>query len=121
MLGAAHACANPLSARFGAAHGLAVALMLAPVVRFNAPVVEVLYGELLQAAGWPGTRAGQALATGLDRLAEAGGLPRHLGALGAVSEDLDDLAEAAAQQWTGTFNPRAFDRDAARDIYACAL
>jgi alcohol dehydrogenase len=37
MLGAAHACANPLTARFGIAHGVAIALMLPHVVRYNGP------------------------------------------------------------------------------------
>ncbi len=36
MLGAAHAAANPLTARFGLVHGTAVGLMLPHVVRFNA-------------------------------------------------------------------------------------
>jgi hypothetical protein len=34
--------------------------------------------------------------------------------------DLPDLATAAAQQWTGTFNPRAFDVAGALEIYAAA-
>ena len=46
MLGAAHACANPLTARFDVTHGIAVAAMLPAVVRFNAPEVESLYDEL---------------------------------------------------------------------------
>ena len=37
MLGAAHACANPLTARYGVAHGVAVGLMLPAVVALNAP------------------------------------------------------------------------------------
>ena len=35
MLGATHACANPLSARYGTTHGVAIALMLPHVVRWN--------------------------------------------------------------------------------------
>jgi hypothetical protein len=30
------------------------------------------------------------------------------------------LAEAAAEQWTGTFNPRPFDASGAREIYEMA-
>ncbi len=50
MLGAAHACANPLTAAYGIAHGEAVALMLPAVIRFNGEAVAAWYGELLQAA-----------------------------------------------------------------------
>ena len=42
MLGAAHACANPLTARFGMSHGIAVGLMLPHVVRFNAESIGAL-------------------------------------------------------------------------------
>ena len=41
MLGAAHAAANPLTARYGVIHGHAVGLMLPAVVRFNAQDPEV--------------------------------------------------------------------------------
>ena len=48
MLGAAHAAANPLTARFGLVHGHAVGLMLPAVVRFNAqdPQAAPLYHQL---------------------------------------------------------------------------
>ena len=39
MLGATHACANPLTARYGTAHGAAIAMLLPSVVRWNERVV----------------------------------------------------------------------------------
>src|SRR6185436_5102442 len=48
MLGAAHACANPLTANYGTEHGVAIALMLPHVVRWNASVVGDRYSELLE-------------------------------------------------------------------------
>ena len=48
MLGAAHALANPLTARFGVAHGQAVGMMLPHVIRFNGAEVGNLYFELLE-------------------------------------------------------------------------
>ena len=39
MLGATHACANPLTARYGTTHGVAIAVMLPHVVRWNAESV----------------------------------------------------------------------------------
>jgi len=51
MLGAAHACANPLTAHHGTTHGVAIAVMLPHVVRWNAGHVGGRYAELLRLAG----------------------------------------------------------------------
>ena len=127
MLGATHACANPLTARYGTTHGVAIALMLPHVVRWNAPMVEDRYAELLRltdgAASRPGDArgSGDTLADRLDRLARAGGLPRTLREAGVDRADLSALAADAATQWTGTFNPRPFDAAAALELYERAL
>ena len=51
MLGAAHACANPLTARYDITHGLALAMILPHVVRWNAAVAMDQYAALLRSAG----------------------------------------------------------------------
>ena len=38
MLGATHACANPLTTHYGTAHGASIAILLPSVVRWNASV-----------------------------------------------------------------------------------
>src|SRR6266545_4657890 len=43
MLGATHALANPLTERYGTTHGIAIAILLCPVVRWNSSVVCDLY------------------------------------------------------------------------------
>jgi len=95
MLGAAHACANPLTAHFGITHGIAVAAMLPAVVRFNGAAVGELYDEL-----------SPSLAHELDALRAAGGRAFGLGALGVDAAALPGLAAEAATQWTAGFNPR---------------
>jgi alcohol dehydrogenase class IV len=105
MLGATHACANPLTARYGTTHGIAIGVMLPHVVRWNQEVVGDRYGELRPE-----------LARFLDALARAGGLPATLREIGAASADLPALAADAATQWTGTFNPRPFDEAAALNL-----
>jgi alcohol dehydrogenase len=110
MLGATHACANPLTARYGTVHGVAIAVMLPHVVRWNADAVGDRYAELSETG----------LAERLDRLARLGGLPSTLGELGVSRDDLPELAAAAATQWTGTFNPRPFDAAAALALYESA-
>ncbi|HEY5908292.1 MAG TPA: iron-containing alcohol dehydrogenase, partial [Vicinamibacteria bacterium] len=77
MLGATHACANPLSSRYGTAHGVAIALLLPHVVRWNAPVAAEGYAQLLESAGHhPGTDPAGRLAQRREALAVKAGLPR---------------------------------------------
>jgi alcohol dehydrogenase len=118
MLGAAHACANPLTARYGTEHGAALAMLLPSVVRWNAPEVGMRYAEL--SGRNSSVDAAEALARRLEALAEAGGLRRRLSESGVVREDLHALAEDAAGQWTGRFNPRALDAAGALEVYGWA-
>lgn len=124
MLGATHACANPLTARYGTAHGAAIAMLLPSVVRWNEQVAFDHYFRLLSwstVAGYTGdVTATEALARRLEELAEAGGLRTKLRATGIKESDLPELAVEAAAQWTGTFNPRPFDKDGAIEVYQCA-
>jgi alcohol dehydrogenase class IV len=57
------------------------------------------------------------LADRLEALAVMAGLPRTLRAVGAREVDLPALAEDAAGQWTGRYNPRPFDGASARQLY----
>ena len=110
MLGATHACANPLTAHYGATHGRAIAALLPHVVRWNWTAAEPLYREL----------AGADLADRLAEIAATAGLSSRLRDLGVPQEALSSLAEDAATQWTGRFNPRPFSAAAALEIYQSA-
>src|SRR5712691_3481247 len=110
MLGAAHACANPLSTHYPVTHGVAIALMLSHVVRWNGPSAGARYDEL---------HAGD-LALRLHKLAEIAGLPLTLRDASVPEEALPRLAEEAGAQWAGRFNPRPFDAGAALEIYQAA-
>jgi alcohol dehydrogenase len=116
MLGAAHACANPLTARYGTEHGAALAMLLPSVVRWNASAAGARYAEL----SGRNKSGAEALARRVEELAEAGGLRRRLSESGVVREDLPALAEDAAGQWTGRFTPRAFDAAGALEVYGWA-
>ena len=123
MLGAAHACANPLTARAGLIHGIALAVLLPHVVRWNGSVAADRYAALL---GSPRRRARDAeapetLARRLEDFAVAAGLPARLSDVGVREEMLPELADLAAEQWTGTFNPRPFDAGGALEIYRTAF
>lgn len=105
MLGAAHAAANPLTARFGVVHGQAVGAMLPHVIRFNLhePAAREHYDRLAAHAGLAGADAlPEAIAA---RVAECG-LKNKLAELGVDPDALPELAEQAETQWTANFNPR---------------
>ena len=123
MLGAAHACANPLTARYNLSHGLALAILLPHVVRWNANAARERYAALL---GSPRRRARdedapETLARRLEDLARAGKLAVTLSDSGVEESAIPELAAEAAAQWTGTFNPRPFDAEGATEIYRAAL
>jgi alcohol dehydrogenase len=118
MLGAAHACANPLTAKYGTTHGLAVAILLPHVVRWNGEVVGDLYALLLRASGRVFLDdPSESLALRLAQLARAGGLPSTLREIGVREDALAALSADAATQWTGQHNPRPFGADDARQLY----
>ena len=122
MLGAAHACANPLTARFNVTHGTAVSMMLPHVIRFNRGLVGDLYAELLAVAGLEiGSDPAATLAERIDHLRELAGLPGRLTDFGIEPGDLPKLAKEAKTQWTGTFNPRPVSESEFEALFRSAL
>ena len=124
MLGATHALANPLTAHYGIAHGLAVGLMLPHVVRFNDAVVGSLYGKLAEDVALceaDDPRAGDYLAARVTSLVDASGSPICLATCGVDRALLPQLAVEAAKQWTGTFNPREVDEASLLELYESAF
>lgn len=124
MLGATHALANPLSAHFQTVHGVAIGALLPYVVRYNAQVVGRLYGDLAEDAGLCDHRdaqAGRLLADHLHWLIERAEQPTNLREIVTQPDLLPQLAQEAAAQWTGTFNPRPVDATSLEELYRCAL
>ena len=115
MLGAAHACANPLTARYGITHGVAVALMLPHVIRFNSTVAEKSYRQLHPDGN---------LANRVVELKDIGNLPNTLQecsvqyTIGTV--DIPTLAKEASIQWTAQFNPRSLNIQDFTKLYEAA-
>lgn len=100
MLGAAHAGANPLTARFGITHGCAVARMLPWVIRFNRRDREVaaIYDGLGDFLG------GHPVEEWIEGFIAEAGLERP-SARGVAGGDIASMAEEATRQWTANFNP----------------
>jgi len=118
MLGAAHASANPLTARCNTVHGHAVALMLPHVMQINAadPEIAQIYQHFsemlkkLRVTKLP-------LVEWVSQLVERSQLPP----LNVTSVNLTELAQDAIKQWTGQFNPTALQVEDYVALYRRAL
>ena len=112
MLGAAHACANPLTAKYGITHGIAVALMLPHIIRFNSSVARESYRQL---------HPNGDLADRIVELRDIGNLPNTLRECNVQytieKTDIPTLAKEASEQWTGQFNPRPLNRQDFTKLY----
>jgi alcohol dehydrogenase len=104
MLGAVHAAANPLTARYGIVHGQAVGLLLPAVVRFNGQdaAARQAYAELASAPEIACVSDGheaalKALVARLESLLNVAQMPRSLADCGVKKSDIKILAAEAAQ------------------------
>jgi alcohol dehydrogenase len=111
MLGAAHACANPLTAKYNITHGIAVGLMLPHVIAYNTQQ-ENFYGDL--------DPNPQYLIATVQHLLTLASIPHSLREFTIPKSDLPALAEKAALQWTSTFNPRPVKAPELLEIYTRA-
>jgi alcohol dehydrogenase class IV len=98
-----HAMAQALGGRYGIAHGAANALCLPPALRFNEPVAAGAIARFGEALGAEPVARTQELArlSGFERLRD----------LGVPEDDLDEVAEAAAQRAGAKANPRPASAD----------
>jgi len=124
MLGAAHSCANPLTAQYKTAHGVAVGLMLPHVVRFNGAECDALYAELLARGGFrlsSGQSAAAFLADWISGRLGTHDLPTRLSEIGVSMAEIPDLALQASKQWTAQFNPRRVTLEDFETLYEAAF
>jgi len=98
--------------------------MLPHVIRYNAENVGCLYGELAEEAGLcdaTGPEAPALLAGFVRELVGLSGSPTSLAECDVDPQLVPTLAEEAAAQWTGQFNPRPVDVAALKELYECAF
>lgn len=112
-MGVHHGLAQLLGGRTGIAHGLANAIMLAHVLRFNAEAAPVEVARIGAALGDPDDPAGAC-----DRLRRRLGLPGRLSECGVTKEDLDAVARMSEGNVSVGFNPRPVSEEGARQILA---
>ena len=119
-VGAVHALAHPLGdGRFKVPHGLANALLLPHVIRFNMPAAEPEYARVSRALGWDGDAPG--LPQRLMRLNADLKLPAGLHAIGINEEDLPLLvSEGMKVERLLANNVRTVTANDAADIFRSA-
>ncbi|MDD3396090.1 MAG: lactaldehyde reductase, partial [Acidaminococcaceae bacterium] len=126
-LGIVHSMAHPLSAFYDIPHGVACAILLAPVLKFNAPATGERYREVARVMGVADVDTMSqeeyriACITAVQKLADDVGIPRELSKLGVQEKDLDFLAESAMADACTPGNPRDVSKNEIIDIYKSIL
>ena len=122
-LGIDHSMAHPLSAVYDIPHGMACAILLAPVLKFNAPATGDRYRESARAMGVKDVDglstedARKAAIDAVQQLADDVGIPRKLSELGVKEEDIPFLAKSAMADACTPGNPRDVTQPEIEDIY----
>ncbi len=122
-LGIDHSMAHPLSAVYDIPHGMACAILLAPVLKFNAPATGDRYREIARAMGVKDVDglstedARKAAIDAVQQLADDVGIPRKLSELGVKEEDIPFLAKSAMADACTPGNPRDVTQPEIEDIY----
>ena len=126
-LGIDHSMAHPLSAVYDIPHGTACAILLAPVLKFNAPATGERYREVARAMGVEGVDAmsqeeyRQAAIDAVAKLSADVGIPTKLSELGVQEKDIEFLAESALADACTPGNPRDVTKDEIAEIYRSIL
>jgi alcohol dehydrogenase class IV len=107
-LGACHSLAHPLSSEHGLHHGLANALCLPAVLRFNEAAVPARVGHVAMLLGAEAELG--ACAHAVEELRVRVGIPSGLGARGIQSSHLELLADKAVEDACHRENPRHCSR-----------
>lgn len=115
-LGVDHGMAHPLSALHDIPHGVACAMLLPIVMKFNAPAALPKYVDIAKALGvykdgMTQQEAADAACTEIDNLSRLVGIPTHLSELGITEKDIDALADQAIVDVCTPGNPREVTRD----------
>ena len=127
-LGSTHAMSHPCGAHFGVPHGVANAINLPHVIRFNAAggseiadryrdVNELLGLEI----GGSDEAVGDALATYVGGLATGMGLPARLSEVGVPEDGIPALVEGAMGDGTSLMNPREPTEEDYEQLFRAAL
>lgn len=122
---AVHALSYPLGGRYHIAHGVSNAILLAPVMRFNAPVCQERFAQVYnrcchdtETICQTTNEKAEWLIEQLERIVHHLEIPTSLKEFGVPLEDLDGLVEASMQvQRLLVNNMRLVTAEDARNLY----
>jgi alcohol dehydrogenase class IV len=127
-LGSVHAMSHPAGAHFGVPHGVANAIHLPHVVRFNAEGGDDIADRYRDIAdlfgvesGGSGPEVGDALAVHITGMVERLGLPVRLSQVGVPESGIPALVEGAMGDGTTLLNPREPSESDYTELYERAL
>ncbi|HEX8053035.1 MAG TPA: iron-containing alcohol dehydrogenase [Thermoleophilaceae bacterium] len=127
-LGSTHAMSHACGAHFGVAHGVANAINLPHVIRFNAAggaEIADRYRDLAELltieAGGSDEAVGDALATHVGSLVSGLGLPTRLSEVGVPEDGIPALIEGAMGDGTTLMNPREPTEEDYERLFRAAL
>ena len=128
FLGSTHAMSHPAGAHFRVPHGVANAIHLPHVIRFNAEGDSHTanryrdVGELLGVeSGGSDQAVGDALATHVSELVARLGLPTRLSEVGVPEKGIPVLVEGAMGDGTTLLNPREPSEEDYDELFRRAL
>ena len=121
-LGVDHGMAHPMSALHDVPHGVACAILLPTIMRFNMPVSIKKYVEIAKAVGvyeigMTDEQAAEAACNEIENLSKLVGIPQHLSELGIKEEDIPALADQAITDVCTPGNPRPVTREEIVELY----
>ena len=121
-LGVDHGMAHPLSALHDVPHGVACAMLLPVVMRFNATAAKPKYVEIAKACGvyregMSVDEAVDAACKAIEDLSKLVGIPQHLTDLGITEQDIPALAEQAIADVCTPGNPRDVTEEDIIELY----
>jgi alcohol dehydrogenase class IV len=120
-LGSVHAMSHPAGAQFGVPHGMANAIHLPHVIRFNAeggPDIADRYRDIADLFDVDGP---EALADHVAGVVGRLGLPTRLSQVGVPEEGIPALVEGAMGDGTTLLNPREPSEEDYAELYRRAL
>jgi lactaldehyde reductase len=125
-LGVDHGMAHPMSALHDIPHGVACAILLPTVMRYNMPVAKAKYVDIAKAcgvyeAGMTVDEAAEAACKAIEALSVRVGIPQHLADLGIFEKDIPALADQAIADVCTPGNPREVTRDDIVALYKSIL
>lgn len=119
---AVHALSYPLGGKYHIAHGVSNAMLLAPVMRYNAsacmPELGAVYDSVMPGKARTAEEKAECVVQALEHIVKALQIPTDLTKFGVSKDDLEDLVDAGMQVTRLlNNNRRAVTREDARMLY----